>query len=94
MTASLKGLEVREQIDRIGRSLKKQIKHLAWVCLDLIREAREHRYFQSLRHVDWTEYQLRPIIIASVLINLLELSLPYKVQFIDIYFERKIFYDN
>ena len=82
MTASLKGLEVREQIDRIGRSLKKQIKHLAWVCLDLIREAREHRYFQSLRHVDWTEYQLRPILVASVLINLLELSSPLYINIV------------
>ena len=82
MTASLQSPGVREQVVRIVRSLKRRIKYLAWVCLDLIREAREHRYFQSLRHVDWTEYQLRPILVASVLINLLELSSPLYINIV------------
>ena len=47
----------------------------AWnTSFDLIEELVNHRFFQSLRDVDWRAYQLGPILIASVLINLLELA--------------------
>ncbi len=82
MTASLQGSEVREQLGRIPRNLSRRVRHFSRVCLDLVREARDHRYFQSIRQVDWTEYQLRPILVASVLINLLELSSPLYINIV------------
>ncbi|EDY37992.1 ABC transporter RzcB, putative [Cyanobium sp. PCC 7001] len=50
--------------------------------LDLIDELVHHRFFQSLRDVDWSAYQLGPILIASVLINLLELASPLYINIV------------
>ena len=50
--------------------------------VDLVDELVHHRFFQSLRQVDWSDYQLGPILIASVLINLLELSSPLYINII------------
>ena len=61
---------------------------LAWLvchwksCFGLLEELLRHRYFQSLRDVDWSEYQLGPILIASVLINLLELASPLYINIV------------
>ncbi|MFQ6539723.1 MULTISPECIES: ABC transporter transmembrane domain-containing protein [Aphanothece] len=49
---------------------------------DLIDELVHHRFFRSLRDVDWSTYQLGPILIASVLINLLELASPLYINIV------------
>jgi ABC-type bacteriocin/lantibiotic exporter with double-glycine peptidase domain len=55
----------------------------AWhTSLELIEELVNHRFFQSLREVDWSQYQLGPILIASVLINLLELASPLYINIV------------
>jgi len=51
-------------------------------CVDLVDELIHHRFFQSLKDVDWSAYQLGPILIASVLINLLELASPLYINVI------------
>ena len=50
--------------------------------LDLIEELFHHRYFRSLRELDWSAYQVGPILIASVLINLLELASPLYINIV------------
>ncbi|WP_259719827.1 ABC transporter transmembrane domain-containing protein [Synechococcus sp. CS-1328] len=50
--------------------------------MDLVEELIKHRYFQSLRQLDWSSYQLGPILISSVLINLLELASPLYINII------------
>ena len=82
MTASLHVPELRERLARAGREIISRAKRLTAVSLDLIREARDHRYFQSFDEIDWSEYQLQPILIASVLINLLELSSPLYINIV------------
>ena len=82
MTASLHVPELRERLTRAGREIASRAKRLTAVSLDLIREARDHRYFQSFDEIDWSEYQLQPILIASVLINLLELSSPLYINIV------------
>lgn len=49
---------------------------------ELIEELVNHRFFQSLGEVDWNKYQLGPILIASVLINLLELASPLYINIV------------
>lgn len=51
-------------------------------CFELLEELVRHRYFQSLKDVDWSVYQLGPILIASVLINLLELASPLYINIV------------
>ena len=50
--------------------------------VELIQELVSHRFFQSLREVDWSQYQLGPILIASMLINLLELASPLYINIV------------
>jgi len=50
--------------------------------VELIEELFNHRFFQSLSEVDWSNYQLGPILIASVLINLLELAPPLYINIV------------
>ena len=50
--------------------------------VELIQELVSHRFFQSLREVDWSQYQLGPILVASVLINLLELASPLYINIV------------
>ena len=50
--------------------------------VELIEELFNHRFFQSLREVDWRQYQLGPILVASVLINLLELASPLYINIV------------
>jgi len=50
--------------------------------VELIQELVSHRFFQSLREVDWSQYQIGPILIASVLINLLELASPLYINIV------------
>ena len=51
-------------------------------ALDLLEEAMSHRFFQSLRYVQWSDYQLKPILVASVLINILELASPLYINIV------------
>ncbi|MCP9906224.1 hypothetical protein KBY72_03400 [Cyanobium sp. BA5m-21] len=50
--------------------------------VELIQELVNHRFFQSLGAVDWSKYQIGPILIASVLINLLELASPLYINIV------------
>ncbi|MEI8251865.1 MAG: ABC transporter transmembrane domain-containing protein, partial [Synechococcus sp. ELA057] len=50
--------------------------------VDLVDELVRHQFFQSLREVDWSAYQLGPILIASILINLLELASPLYINIV------------
>ncbi|MEX0588215.1 MAG: ABC transporter transmembrane domain-containing protein [Cyanobium sp.] len=55
----------------------------AWnTSFELVDELVNHRFFQSLQDVDWSAYQLGPILIASVLINLLELASPLYINIV------------
>ncbi len=58
------------------------IRHAWNASFGLIEEFISHRFFQSLRDVDWSKYQLEPILISSVLINLLELASPLYINIV------------
>ena len=62
--------------------LIERFKQLAVLCIELFKEARDSRYFQSLREIDWNKYQLKPILIASILINIIELSSPLYINIV------------
>jgi ATP-binding cassette, subfamily C, bacterial LapB len=49
---------------------------------DLLEELVNHRFFHSLKDVDWSAYQLGPILVASILINLLELASPLYINIV------------
>ncbi|MFM7675970.1 MAG: ABC transporter transmembrane domain-containing protein [Synechococcus sp.] len=51
-------------------------------CISVVDELVHHRYFQSLRELDWRRYQIGPILICSVLINLLELASPLYINIV------------
>lgn len=50
--------------------------------LDLIEELRNHQFFTSLKDTDWSQYQVGPIVVSSILINLLELSSPIYINLV------------
>jgi ATP-binding cassette subfamily C protein LapB len=51
-------------------------------AVSLVDEFIGHRYFRSLRELDWSRYQLGPILICSILINLLELASPLYINIV------------
>ena len=63
-------------------SLLRPVGHACRTSVDLIEELIHHRFFRGLRDVDWSTYQIGPILIASVLINLLELASPLYINII------------
>jgi ABC-type bacteriocin/lantibiotic exporter with double-glycine peptidase domain len=66
-----------------GRDLVVRNAVNAWnTSFELVDELVHHRFFQSLQEVDWNQYQLGPILIASVLINLLELASPLYINIV------------
>ncbi|MCP9806458.1 hypothetical protein KBY71_08010 [Cyanobium sp. T1B-Tous] len=66
-----------------GRDLVVRKAVNAWnTSFELVDELVHHRFFQSLQDVDWSQYQLGPILIASVLINLLELASPLYINIV------------
>ena len=65
-----------------ARSARKRVVNTLEETKELLIEAKNHRYFQTLKKVNWTSYQLRPILVASVLINLLELSSPLYINIV------------
>lgn len=48
----------------------------------LVREFWDHSFFRNLGKIDWLQYQLTPILVASVLINILELASPLYINLI------------
>ncbi len=66
------------QARRAGRSLQSFFNHL----LDLLQELCHHKFFSSLQQTDWSEYQVGPIVVSSVLINLLELASPVYINLV------------
>ncbi|MFM7313837.1 MAG: ABC transporter transmembrane domain-containing protein [Cyanobium sp.] len=58
------------------------VRHWWGNLIGLVPELVQHQFFRSLRDVDWSVYQLGPILIASVLINLLELASPLYINII------------
>lgn len=66
----------------VGRALRQWLVCRRRSCFGLLQELIRHRYFQQLRDIDWSEYQLGPILIASVLINLLELASPLYINIV------------
>ncbi|MFM2079736.1 MAG: hypothetical protein RLZZ219_418 [Cyanobacteriota bacterium] len=66
-----------------GRALPpllRAVREAFQTAIDVVSELIHHRFFRSLREVDWNTYQLGPILIASVLINLLELASPLYIN--------------
>jgi ATP-binding cassette, subfamily C, bacterial LapB len=57
-----------------GRSRARQL-------IEPIREL-AHHFLSKLRQVDWSDYQLAPILVASLLINILELAVPLYVNIV------------
>ena len=49
---------------------------------ELLSDIQSNPYFQSIKEVDWSTYQLQPILISSVLINILELSSPLYINIV------------
>ncbi|WP_255010306.1 ABC transporter transmembrane domain-containing protein [Cyanobium sp. ATX 6F1] len=64
------------------RSIGAGIKDFIDRQLDLIEELRNHQFFQSLKDTDWSQYQVGPIVVSSILINLLELSSPIYINLV------------
>jgi ATP-binding cassette subfamily C protein LapB len=61
----------------------KNVVHRGWsTSVELLDELINHRFFQSFQTVDWSDYQLGPILVASVLINLLELASPIYINIV------------
>jgi len=49
---------------------------------DLIEELLTSRFFRTLGDVDWSAYQLGPLVVSSLLINLLELASPLYINIV------------
>ena len=72
----------RQDDDNVGRVLLARFR-AAWnEGFDLLDELIYHPFFTSLREVDWRAYQVGPILIASILINLLELASPLYINIV------------
>ena len=69
-------------VSRLSNKITVRAKLLVSNNLELINEARTHGFFKSLKEINWQEYQLKPILVASVLINLLELSGPLYINIV------------
>lgn len=62
----------------VGRWLKQ-----GWNSnFELLEEFLTNRFFSSLGTVDWSAYQLGPLVVSSLLINLLELSSPLYINIV------------
>ncbi len=66
------------QARRVGRSFRGFFNHLQ----DLLEELWHHKFFSSLQQTNWNEYQVGPIVVSSVLINLLELASPVYINLV------------
>jgi ABC-type bacteriocin/lantibiotic exporter with double-glycine peptidase domain len=70
---------------RIGSALEGAglwLRQLLDECFDLIEELITNRFFRSLGDVDWSAYQLGPLVVSSLLINLLELASPLYINIV------------
>ncbi len=66
------------QARRVGRSLQGFLNHL----LELLEELWQHRFFSNLQRTNWSDYQVGPIVVSSILINLLELASPVYINLV------------
>ena len=82
MLSSLRGSNLSNWTQKTLDRLVKQAKQLPGTCIELYKEARDSRYVQSLKEVNWNEYQLKPILVASILINIIELSSPLYINIV------------
>ena len=82
MLSSLKGSNLSNWTQKTLGDQVKKVKQLPRTCVELYKEARDSRYVQSLKEVNWNEYQLKPILIASILINIIELSSPLYINIV------------
>lgn len=78
-----------ERVDAASRSVvASRFSLLQWVkfywneSFDLIDELIHHPFFRSLRKTEWGEFQIVPILIASILINVLELASPLYINIV------------
>ena len=58
------------------------IQHRSARTKALAREFWDNSFFRSLGQIDWLQYQLTPILIASVLINIFELASPLYINLV------------
>lgn len=72
------GVSVSAQTRSLVRMLLQSIGH----AFDLIEELVTHPFFHSLSNADWKRYQLGPLIICSLLINLFELASPLYINIV------------
>ncbi|MEN9877659.1 MAG: hypothetical protein RLZZ158_698 [Cyanobacteriota bacterium] len=63
-------------------SLMDGLKHKSTRTKALLREFWDHSIFRKLGRVDWLQYQLTPILIASILINIIELAAPLYINLV------------
>ncbi len=69
---------VAASLARPGRWLKQELND----NFNLIEEFITNRFFHSLGNVDWSAYQIGPLVVSSLLINLLELSSPLYINIV------------
>lgn len=67
---------------RLLLNLFRQIKQFPKICIELYKEVRDSHYLQSLKEINWSEYQIKPILVSSILINILELSSPLYINIV------------
>lgn len=65
-------------VARLGQAIRQGLNR----HFDLIEEFVTNRFFHSLKSVDWSAYQIGPLVVSSLLINLLELSSPLYINII------------
>ncbi|MEB3264763.1 MAG: ABC transporter transmembrane domain-containing protein [Synechococcus sp.] len=75
-------LDVRGAVTSAVGGLRSWLVDGLATTISLVDELVGHRYFRSLREVDWARYQIGPILICSVLINLLELASPLYINIV------------
>ena len=63
-------------------NLKRYLKNKQQKYKNLLYELYHHQYFQSLKQFSWNKYRIGQIVIASILINLLELSAPIYINIV------------
>jgi len=63
-------------------SLVDGVKHRSAKTKALIREFWDNSFFRNLGKIDWLQYQLTPILIASILINIFELASPLYINLV------------
>ena len=82
MGASSSFSETRAEGQRLLASVFARLGQTLHHSFDLIEELITHHFFRSLGDVDWSTYQLGPLVVSSLLINLLELASPLYINIV------------